>query len=413
MFRATALMSALALGQALPASAQADDTRVVTGSIGYLQRIALPNEARAVVAAEGRFGVLLGEVMLDPDGRQVPLPFEMTVPSGLAGVVGAVIRVHGKARWVLKGLTFEAGRDPVTLGELTLVPVTPLAFATDFICGDTPVSIGVLDNVMILRVEGHDIRLEQVRAASGAKYGAVNDPTTSVWNKGRTFMVQLEGHDLAECRKVPPPEDMPYRAQGNEPGWAVQFDADTVRISVDYGAFEQQLLRPGVRVQAGAYVFDMPQADARLRIEDTLCRDSATGMPHPNVARLTLGDRTLSGCGGAPLELLMGQGWQVNAIKGDPVIDPSRVALNFVGPERVAGSTGCNRLVGGYTLTGEGLSFGPAGNTMMACEDPLMEQERRMMDALEQVRRFDIAEDGSLLLIGGPDDEVLLNAAQP
>jgi len=53
------------------------------------------------------------------------------------------------------------------------------------------------------------------------------------------------------------------------------------------------------------------------------------------------------------------------------------------------------------------------GSTMMACHEPLMEQERRMLDALEQVTRFDVTEDGTLLLIGGESGAVLLEARQP
>jgi heat shock protein HslJ len=69
--------------------------------------------------------------------------------------------------------------------------------------------------------------------------------------------------------------------------------------------------------------------------------------------------------------------------------------------------------VGDFTLTGEGMQFGAMGSTMMACPEPLMKQERRMLDALEQVTRFDIAEDGALQLIGGEADGVLVEARQP
>ena len=50
---------------------------------------------------------------------------------------------------------------------------------------------------------------------------------------------------------------------------------------------------------------------------------------------------------------------------------------------------------------------------MMACPETLMMQERRMLDAIEQVARFDITHDGALQLIGGPDDTVLIEAARP
>jgi heat shock protein HslJ len=157
----------------------------------------------------------------------------------------------------------------------------------------------------------------------------------------------------------------------------------------------------------------MPEIAAQLTIREGICRDDSTGMPHPDAAQLTLGEREFRGCGGAPEELLTGPSWQVTVLGETPLIEPERLTLNFITPGRVAGSSGCNRLVGGYTLTGEGLQFGAMGSTMMACPEPLMEQERRMLDALEQVTRFDIAEDGALRLIGGATDGVLIEARRP
>lgn len=51
---------------------------------------------------------------------------------------------------------------------------------------------------------------------------------------------------------------------------------------------------------------------------------------------------------------------------------------------RVAGSGGCNRLSGGYTLEGSRLKFGPMAGTMMACPQG-MEQERDLHTVLPQV----------------------------
>ena len=410
MRRVLALSLALTLGPCGPVLAQADETRRVTGSVGYMQRIALPPKAEAIVVAEGRFGAMLGDVTLDPDGQQVPLPFEMTVPAGLSGAVSAVIRVHGRARWVLEGRDFPAGRDPVDLGELTLEPVTPLAFATDYVCGDVPVSVGVLDNRLVLQVEGREIALEQVRAASGARYEAPGETDTFVWNKGDALTIRVDGRDFPECRKVPPADKAPYRAQGNEPGWHVTLDAETATVVADYGEITREAPRPAVQVVPGAYEFDMPAIDATLRIEEQLCHDDATGMPYPDTARLDLDDRSLRGCGGDPADLLTADLWRITALGDADLVDPERLSLNFLEPDRVAGSSGCNRIVGSFNLTGEGLHFGTMGSTMMACEEPLMEQERRMLDALEQVTRFDITRDDTLVLIGGPDNSVLLEA---
>lgn len=410
MARIPALLLVLALGPACAALAQADDIRRVTGTLGYPQRIALPPEAKAIVVAEGRFGAMLGEVTLDPDGQQVPLPFEMTVPSDLSGVLSAVIRVHGRARWVLQGQGFAAGGDTVDLGELTLEPVTPLAFATEYVCGDVPVSVGVLDDRLVLQVEGREIALEQVRAASGARYEAPGEADTYVWNKGEAFTLRVDGRDFPECRKVLPADKAPYSAQGNEPGWHVNLDAETATVVADYGEITRETARPAVQVVPGAYAFDMPEIGATLRIEERLCHDDATGMPHPDTSRLSLDDRDLRGCGGDPADLLTAHLWRITALGDADLVDPERLSLNFLEPDRVAGSSGCNRIVGSFNLTGEGLQFGAMGSTMMACEEPLMSQERRMLDALEQVTRFDVTEDGTLVLIGGPDDTVLLEA---
>lgn len=406
----SALALALALAPAHLVLAQADETRVITGTIGYQQRIALPPEAEVIVVAEGRFGAMLGEVTLDPDGRQVPLPFEMTVPADLSGDLSAVIRLHGSARWVLEGRQFGAGNDGIDLGALTLEPVSPLAFAKDYICGDIPVTVGVMGERLVLRVEGRDVALEKVPSASSARYETRGEAGTLVRTKGEDVTIRVDGRDFPECRKAPPPDEAPYRAQGNEPGWHVDLAEDTAVVVAGYGKITLEAPRPFVQVVPGAYEFEMPEASAKLRIEERLCRDDATGMPHPDTARLTLDNRALRGCGGAPADLLTHDLWRITAIGDAELVEQERLSLNFLAPDRLAGSSGCNRVVGSFTLTGEGLQFGTMGSTMMACDEPLMEQERRMLDALEQVMRFDITEDGTLLLIGGPDESVLLEA---
>jgi len=404
---------ALALASGLVSVAEAQDTRKVSGALSYLQRIALPPDARAAVQATGRFGVVLGETEIASDGRQVPLDFEFTVPPGLSGTVSALIRVSGAPRWIIRDVPFAAGEADVALGELQLDPVTPLAFATDLICGDVPVSVGILDNEITLRAEGRDIPMEQVKSASGARYRGTNEPETEFWSKGKSAKVTLNGAELPECREVLPPAERPYRARGNEPGWHVDFDRENAEIAADYGDLTREAPRPEAKAVPGAYEFDMPDAGARLRIEERLCRDTMTGMPHPDTARLTLDGRKLQGCGGDPADLLTGDAWRITALGDAELIEPERMSLNFFGQGRVAGSAGCNRLVGGFTLTGEGLKFGPMASTMMACPEPLMAQERRMLDALEQVAAFDMDGRGTLRLLGEDRDTVLIEAARP
>nr|AQQ74487.1 hypothetical protein [uncultured bacterium] len=56
---------------------------------------------------------------------------------------------------------------------------------------------------------------------------------------------------------------------------------------------------------------------------------------------------------------------------------------------RIAGSGGCNRLVGGYSLDGEKLSFSQVAGTMMACPDG-MQYERAFHDALTKTASWKI-----------------------
>lgn len=414
MIRPLACAAGLAIGMIAGTAGQAGETRAVTGTLTYQQKIALPPAARTTVRAQGRFGVTLGEAVFGDGARPaMPRGFSIAVPTGLAGRVEALIEVNGAPRWIIENVPFTAGDGDVALGELVLQPVSLLAFATDFICGDLRVSVGVLDDEAVLRAEGRDIPLARVEAASGARYDAVTEPDTGFWNKGGAALVRLNGRELPECREVLPPDERPYRARGNEPGWHVSLVGEVAEVVADYGEITLEVPRPEARAVPGGYEFDMRGADARLRVEDALCHDDMSGMPYPDTARLTLADRVLHGCGGDPVDLLTGGAWQITALGDAALVEPERLSLNFLDAGRVAGSGGCNRIVGGVSLTGEGLHFGPMASTMMACPDPLMEQERRMLDALEQVMAFDLDARGRLLLLAEDRRTVLIEADRP
>ncbi|MGM0742470.1 MAG: META domain-containing protein [Pseudomonadota bacterium] len=411
MFRIFAVAPALAVTLALtgqPLAAE-EQTRQISGSLSYMQKIALPADASVTVAATGAFDMILGEAQFGTEGRQVPIPFSVDVPANLSGRVGAVIRVGGQPRWLVEDVPYRASEEAVDLGTLNLRQITPLAFDTRFDCGGTEVAFGVLGERATLRIDGRDIEMEQVRAASGARYQGVGGDGTEFWSKGDAAMLSVAGREMPDCTRIDE-SAKPYRAGGNEPGWHVSIGESEVELVADYGALTRSTPRPEPEVTPGAYLFDMPEIGARLTLEDRLCRDDATGMPHPHRAALELDDRVLRGCGGDPASLLIGGEWHIEHMGGAGIVDSSAPAIGFDAGGRVAGTSGCNRFVGGYELTGEGLSFSQMGATLMACPEALMTQERRLLDALEQVRRFDFDETGALLLTGGPEDATLLRA---
>ena len=124
----------------------------------------------------------------------------------------------------------------------------------------------------------------------------------------------------------------------------------------------------------------------------------------------------------APLAVLTtnlrGTTWRLQALQDGrtPAQRPAggkAVELLFAADsERVSGSGGCNRLIGGFQLTGEQLRFSDLASTQMACEPAAMVFERRVVEALEQVRRYSI-DKRNLLLQDERGRTLLLFTANP
>ncbi|MFN4243697.1 MAG: META domain-containing protein [Tepidisphaerales bacterium] len=123
--------------------------------------------------------------------------------------------------------------------------------------------------------------------------------------------------------------------------------------------------------------------------------------------------------GAAPLK---GTAWVLTSLRGEPLpprpadwADRNAPSLEFDAEgKRVSGGAGVNRFFAPVTLAtgvvgatgGTGrLEFGNAGSTMMAGPEDLMTLERRYLETLRQVRRFEV-KDGRLRLLGGAGEEL-------
>jgi heat shock protein HslJ len=84
-----------------------------------------------------------------------------------------------------------------------------------------------------------------------------------------------------------------------------------------------------------------------------------------------------------------------------PIVEGFPITLIFDEPEGTAGGkSACNQWFGGYTLSGNELTFTDVGGTMMACVDEgVMESEAAFLDAMGQVELFTL-EGGELNLTG-------------
>jgi heat shock protein HslJ/membrane-bound inhibitor of C-type lysozyme len=297
----------------------------------------------------------------------------------------------------------------------------PLVFASELRCGGRTLQFGVGKregrDVPQLAVGERRIDLREVVSASGARYEGIDDPRTSVWNKGRRATVVLDGETLPECTvehmgdtvgaittnaaaaAAPvPPIAADLRAGGNEPSWSLDLGKTlrfrTGQISLE-GTAPPARIADGVRrhegiVQGRAIV---------VEVRTQRCADSMSGMPHPQTVQVQFDGKIFRGCGGRPLDLLLGAAWVVEDIGGAGIVDRSRARLRFGDDGKVGGRASCNIFTGSYTLTGESLTFGKVTGSMIACAPALMEQERRFLDLLQAVHRFEISDSGALVLI--------------
>lgn len=136
---------------------------------------------------------------------------------------------------------------------------------------------------------------------------------------------------------------------------------------------------------------------------ERICTDSMTRLPQPLEVSVGRDGRDSFGRGGEPAMLLGGAEWVVEDIDGRGIIDRSRATLVFLPDGRIAGRASCNTYVGRWTLDAERLSVGSLAGTMKVCAPALMLQERRFLDRLEAVSRFEITPEGALRLLGdGP-----------
>ncbi len=94
-----------------------------------------------------------------------------------------------------------------------------------------------------------------------------------------------------------------------------------------------------------------------------------------------------------PLE---GPGWRLTGMPGKDAAAlaalPRPVRVRFE-RGRVTGSSGCNNVMGGYTLDGNRLTLGPLAGSMMACPEPGMSIENAFKAAFAGTLRYSIKGD--------------------
>jgi heat shock protein HslJ len=103
---------------------------------------------------------------------------------------------------------------------------------------------------------------------------------------------------------------------------------------------------------------------------------------------------------------LTGGIWLLTELKGAAPITGTSITAEFDQDGRVGGSSGCNSYSTTYTMDGSKLTFGEqVATTLMACPEPIMEQEREYQHALSNTDTYEI-KDGELILKDSDGNEV-------
>ena len=103
--------------------------------------------------------------------------------------------------------------------------------------------------------------------------------------------------------------------------------------------------------------------------------------------------------------------WRIEQARSEPIIDKRRARIDFGADGRLSGHTSCNTMTGRYTLEGQVLKVGPVATTRMACAQLQLEQEDRILTALELAVSARVRDDG-LLELRDADGRGLLRATR-
>ncbi|QTN24017.1 META domain-containing protein [Rhizobacter sp. AJA081-3] len=90
--------------------------------------------------------------------------------------------------------------------------------------------------------------------------------------------------------------------------------------------------------------------------------------------------------------------WVIEQARTEPILDKRRARLVLGADGRLSGHTSCNAMNGPYSLSGDTIKIGAIATTRMACGPLLLEQEDRILTALELAATARVRPDGLLEL---------------
>jgi putative lipoprotein len=173
---------------------------------------------------------------------------------------------------------------------------------TRFDCDTLALTATFHDDRVVIEMPERALTLPHVEAASGARY---SNGAVTFWTKGREAALEMGGRTQT-CRERREPwqeaadRGVDFRAVGQEPGWFLEIDNEKqIRLVYDYAEHEFVVPVPSPTVKGTTTVYDATVNGEHLRIalDTSPCQDAMSGEAFPRTVVVTIGARTLRGCG--------------------------------------------------------------------------------------------------------------------
>jgi heat shock protein HslJ len=117
---------------------------------------------------------------------------------------------------------------------------------------------------------------------------------------------------------------------------------------------------------------------------------------------------------------LGGTNWVLVSLAGNQVPSDVYISASFAGDGSIGGSSGCNSYSAQYEVDDDKITIGPGATTLMACPEPVMEQEMAYLQALGSAASYKLDgenlvlldEKGEAALVFEPQEEVELEGTK-
>jgi len=220
-------------------------------------------------------------------------------------------------------------------------------------------------------------------------------------------------------------EEPPLICFGNEPFWSLELtEPGTARFSTPDSPSTEYLgavstLAPRMETvwRGRPTAADGGELVAFLR--EGPCSDGMSETAHPYSVNVSLPDgRHLGGCcrvpaaGSAALENAT---WRLTGLPGRelPGVGDREAVTVRLADGRITGFSGCNQLVGSYTLDGGTLVLGQLGGTMMACPEPARSTEEQFLRAFSGTMQVLVEGDHLMLMPESGGDALRFERGAP